>query len=470
MKIHFCGANREVTGSCHVVELDNGFTFAMDVGLYQGHDDDMKKFNETWLYPPANVDCVVLSHAHIDHIGRLPKFHKDGFSGNIFCTHATRSLSAILLMDSAMIQEREAEYSNKKWLKKGIKYHTRIMEPLYVPDDVPPVLDQMISYGYDKWFNIHEDVQVKYIDAGHILGSASVNIKIRENGKETKLAFSGDIGRPNRPILRDPVPMDPADIILTESTYGDRLHDSAPEDSNQLQAIIHETCIVNKGKLIIPAFSVGRTQEIIYMMDQMANAGKIHNVKVYVDSPLAVNATSIYIAHTECYDAELMKYLLKDENPFGFNGLTYIKNVDESKALNESNEPCVIISASGMANAGRVQHHIINNVEKPNTTILIVGYCAPGTPGRMLRDGVSTLTLHGQTKVVNAQIKVMDSFSAHGDRDEMTAFLMNQKDKSKKIFLVHGDEDAIISFKAHLESNGFSNIEMPRLGDSFEWS
>ncbi|MBP7307150.1 MAG: MBL fold metallo-hydrolase, partial [Saprospiraceae bacterium] len=190
----------------------------------------------------------------------------------------------------------------------------------------------------------------------------------------------------------------------------------------------------------------------------------------YVDSPLAVNATSIYIAHTECYDAELMKYLLKDENPFGFNGLTYIKNVDESKALNESNEPCVIISASGMANAGRVQHHIINNVEKPNTTILIVGYCAPGTPGRMLRDGVSTLTLHGQTKVVNAQIKVMDSFSAHGDRDEMTAFLMNQKDKSKKIFLVHGDEDAMISFKAHLESNGFSNIEMPRLGDSFEWS
>ena len=466
MKIHFCGANKEVTGSCHIIELDNGFTFMMDCGMYQGHDDDMKKFNETWLYPPASVDCVVLSHGHIDHIGRLPRFTKDGFAGNIYCTHATRSLSSILLMDSAMIQEREAEYSNKKWLKKGIQYHSRITDPLYVPDDVPPVLDQMISYGYDKWFNIHEDVQIKYVDAGHILGSASVNVKIRENGKETTIGFTGDIGRPNRPILRDPVPMDPADIVITESTYGDRLHDSAPEDSNKLEEIIRHTCIENRGKLIIPAFSVGRTQEIIYMMDQMASAGKIHNVKVYVDSPLAVNATSIYIAHTECYDEDLMKYLLKDENPFGFNGLTYIKNVEESKALNESNEPCVIISASGMANAGRIQHHIINNVEKPSTTILIVGYCAPGTPGRMLRDGVSTMTLHGQTKVVNAKIEVMDSFSAHGDRNEMTDFLMNQKGKAKKIFLVHGDEDAMIAFKAHLEGVGFSNIEMPNLGES----
>ncbi len=468
MKIHFCGADKEVTGSCHVVELDNGFTFMLDCGMYQGYDDDMEKFNETWIFPPERVTCVVLSHAHIDHIGRLPRLTKDGFSGSIYCTHATRSLSAILLTDSGMIQEREAEYANKKWLKKGIKYHNRVTQPLYTSDDVPPVLDQMISYGYNKWFNIHDDVQIKYLDAGHILGSASVNIKISENGKETTLAFSGDIGRPERPILRDPHPMDPADIVITESTYGDRLHDSAPEDSNRLEGIIRETCLENNGKVIIPAFSVGRTQEIIYMMDRMVSSGRLANVKVYVDSPLAVNATSIYIAHTECYDEDLTQYLLKDENPFGFNGLKYIKDVNESKALNASTEPCVIISAAGMANAGRIQHHIINNCDKPNTTILIVGYCAPGTPGRLIRDGIKTITLHGQTKVINARVEIMDSFSAHGDRDEMTNFLLNQKDSSRRIFLVHGDEDTMLSFKTHLEGKGFKNIYMPTLGESVE--
>jgi len=468
MKIHFCGADKEVTGSCHVVELNNGFTFMLDCGMYQGHDDDMKKFNETWLRPPASIDCVVLSHAHIDHIGRLPRLLKDGYSGNIYCTHATRSLSSILLTDSAMIQEREAEYSNQKWLKKGVKYHSRITEPLYIQDDVPPVLDSMISYGYDKWFNIHEDVEVRYTDAGHILGSAAVNLRIREDGKEIRLAFTGDIGRPERPILRDPQPMDPADILISESTYGDRLHQSTPEDMDHLEEIIRMTCIEKRGKLIIPAFSVGRTQEIIYMMDRMSNAGRINDIKVYVDSPLAVNATALYIAHTECYDEDLTKYLLTDENPFGFNGLTYIKNVDESKALNDSHEPCVIISAAGMANAGRIQHHIINNCDKPSTTILIVGYCAPGTPGRLLRDGAGTITLHGQTKPVNARIEIMDSFSAHGDRNEMSAFLMNQRESAKKTFLVHGDEGAMTSFKAHLEGLGFQNVILPELGESFD--
>ena len=468
MKIHFCGADKEVTGSSHVVELDNGFTFMLDCGLYQGHDDDMKKFNETWLRPPSSIDCVVLSHAHIDHTGRLPRLVKDGFTGNIYCTHATRSLSSILLVDSAMIQEREAEYSNKKWLQKGIKYHSRITDPLYVETDVPPVLKLMISYGYDKWFKIHEDVEVKYTDAGHILGSAAVNIRIHEGGKVRTLAFTGDIGRPERPILRDPVPMDPAEIVITESTYGDRLHAKAPQDKEKLERIIRHTCIEKRGKLIIPSFSVGRTQEIIYMMDHMFNEGRMPKVKVYVDSPLAVNATSIYIAHTECYDDEMAKYLLVDDNPFGFNGLDYIKNVEDSKAINDSNEPCVIISASGMANAGRVQHHIINNCDKPSTTILLVGYCALGTPGRLIRDGADTITLHGQTKPILADVEIMDSFSAHGDRNEMTAFLHNQLESAQTVFLVHGDTDAMTFFGAHLSTQGFKNIIMPNLGETFK--
>ncbi|MCO6461312.1 MAG: MBL fold metallo-hydrolase [Saprospiraceae bacterium] len=466
MKIQFCGADKEVTGSCHVIELDNGFTFMMDCGLYQGHDDDMKKFNETWIRNPADIDCVVLSHAHIDHIGRLPKLVKDGFAGSIFCTPATRSLASILLADSAMIQEREAEYSNRKLQKKGIKYHSRVLEPLYVQEDVPPVLAQMASYGYDRWFKIHEDVEVKYTDAGHILGSAAINLRIKENGKTTTIAFTGDIGRPERPILRDPQPMDPAEILISESTYGDRLHGKAPQDKEGLEKIIYHTCVEKKGKLIIPAFSVGRTQEIVYMMDRMATEGRLPRIKVYVDSPLAVNATSIYMAHSECYDDEVLKYLRVDENPFGFNGLTYIKNVEDSKRLNDSDEPCVIISASGMANAGRIQHHLINNCDKSSTTILIVGYCALGTPGRLIRDGQKYITLHGQTKPINAEVEIMDSFSAHGDRNEMTAFLQNQKNSTRKIFLVHGDPDAMTSFKAHLEGEGFKNIVMPELGET----
>lgn len=465
MKIKFCGANKEVTGSAHLIELENGFRFYLDCGLYQGYDDDMDKFNAEWLVPPDSIDCVVLSHAHIDHIGRLPRLMKDGFNGNIYGTHATRSLAAILLLDSAMIQEKEAKYANEKWEKKGRAYHHRIMEPLYVPADVPPVLESMVTYGYNKWFNIHPDVQIKYIDAGHILGSASVNIKINEHGKETTIGFTGDIGRPNRPILRDPQPMIPADILLTESTYGDRLHQGEPDDVETLYGIIHRTCVEQNGKVIIPAFSVGRTQEIIYMMDQMANAGRLPRVKVYVDSPLAVNATAIYDTHTECYDKELMEYLIEDENPFGFNNLKYIKDVEESKALNTSDEPCVIISAAGMANAGRVQHHIINNCDNPRNTILIVGYCAPGTPGRMLRDGVQTIKLHGKVKPVYATIEVMDSFSAHGDRNEMTKFLQVHKQSARQIFLVHGDEEATDAFKTHLEADGFNKVTIPNLGD-----
>ncbi len=462
MKVKFCGAARQVTGSAHLITLDDGFKILLDCGLYQGHDDEMEDFNSTWKFDPQEVNCVILSHAHIDHCGRLPKLIKDGYKGPIYCTHATRSLCAIMLLDSAFIQEREAAYWNKK--NKGNK---KYREPLYDKNDVKATMDRFITYGYGRTFKVYPGVKATFRDAGHILGSASVFLSIKDkNGDKIKVGFSGDIGRPNRPILRDPQIMDPVDYLICESTYGDKEHGAAPKEVEKLLRIIHETCVVKKGKLIIPAFSVGRTQEIVYIMDQLETAGRLPRIPVYVDSPLAVNATTIFGAHPECYDAELSSYLLKDPNPFGFGNLTYIKEVSHSKRLNNSDKPCIIISASGMANAGRVKHHIFNNIENPRNTVLIVGYCAPGTPGAALRDGVDELKLYGVKKKVKAEVAVMDSFSAHADRIEIHEFVRNQRKQVKKIFLVHGEIDRQESFRDYLGERGFHGmVEIPELGD-----
>jgi len=413
MKIQFCGAARAVTGSSHLITLDNGFKILLDCGLYQGNDKEMKDFNENWLFTPADIDCLVLSHAHIDHTGRVPKLVRDGFQGCIHGTHATRSLSSIMLLDSAKIQERDAQYFNKKQAKKGRNEHR---EPLYNSHDVTKTMQLFRGYQYNKWFHIHPDVEVQFRDAGHILGSASVTLKIWENGKTHWIGFTGDIGRPNRPILRDPQRMPEVDYLICESTYGDKEHENAPNESERFLNIIKHTCIHKKGKLIIPAFSIGRTQEIVYMLDQMETKGVLPKIPVYVDSPLAVNATMIFGSHPECYDDDLHEYLLLDPNPFGFNDLQYVRDVQVSKSLNSSKEPCIIISSSGMMNAGRVRHHLFNNIDKKRNTFLIVGYCAPHTPGGMLRNGVKQLKLYGETKPVVADIEIMDSFSAHADR------------------------------------------------------
>ncbi|MEO7174908.1 MAG: MBL fold metallo-hydrolase, partial [Saprospiraceae bacterium] len=386
MQLKFCGADREVTGSCHLLTLDDGFTILLDCGLYQGHVDSMDKFNETWLFDPVKIDCVVLSHAHIDHCGRLPRLVKDGFKGPIYSTHGTRSLCAILLLDSAKIQELDAQYELKRIQKK--KLQEPVPTPLYTSHDVTATMDRFISFGYERWISLRPGVDVLFRDAGHILGSASVVVRINENGKETLVGFTGDIGRPARPILRDPIPMMPVDYLICESTYGDRLHPAAPEETEKLLSIIHHTCVEKKGKLIIPAFSVGRTQELVYMLDKASTAGILPPIPVFVDSPLAVSATQVYGSHPECFDNELNEYLLTDPNPFGFNNLTYIRDVEDSKQLNFLNGPCIIISASGMMNAGRVRHHLANNIEDPNATFLIVGYCAPDTPGGMLKAGI----------------------------------------------------------------------------------
>ncbi len=463
MKIKFCGAAREVTGSAHLLTLDDGFKILLDCGLYQGSDKKMKDFNEKWLFNPEEINCVILSHAHIDHSGRLPKLVKDGFKGPIYCTHATSSLTPLMLMDSALIQERDAEYAGRK---KGNDQEE--VEALYTKEDAQRTTERLISYGYGRKFEVYPGVEVEFRDAGHILGSANVALSIREkNGNILRLGFTGDIGRPNRPILRNPQPMDPMDYIITESTYGDKDHESAPNEIERLRQIIEHTCFEKRGKLIIPAFSVGRTQELVFMLDKLESKGKLSRLPVYVDSPLAVNATLIFGSHPECYDAELSAYILKDPNPFGFNSLTYIKEVEQSKRLNTSKESCIIISASGMANAGRVKHHIFNHMTDSKNTILIVGYCSPDTPGGALRNGAKTLKLFGEEKPVRCAVEVMDSFSAHADRSEISQFLANQAKSAKKTFLVHGEIEKQESLKSLLETQGFRKIEIPVLGQEF---
>ena len=466
MKIKFCGAAREVTGSAHLLTLKSGFTILLDCGLYQGRARDMQDFNQKWLFDPTKLDCVILSHAHIDHSGRLPKLVKDGFRGSIYCTHATRSLCSIMLLDSAKIQERDARYDRRKLTKDrdGDEYR----DALYTKKDVEDCMKLFTGHGYNRWLQISNELELFFTDAGHILGSASVTMKIREKDKIIHFGFSGDVGRPSRPILRDPTPMPPVDYLICESTYGDRVHTVAPSEKKEFLAIIRRTCVENKGKLLIPAFSIGRTQEIVYLLDQLETEGRLPRIPVYVDSPLAVNATVIFGTHPECFDNDLNEYLLVDDNPFGFNDLLYIKDRTLSKKLNSETDPCIIISSSGMMNAGRVKHHLFHCIDQPQNTILIVGYCAPNTPGGMLRNGAREIKLFGKVKSVKASIETMDSFSAHADKMELLDFLNVQKEKLKTLFLVHGTIERQKSFMKLLHTYGIEDVRIPGLADEFE--
>jgi metallo-beta-lactamase family protein len=464
-KIKFCGAARTVTGSSHLLTTESGFNVLLDCGLYQGNEDDMENFNREWGFDPSKIDVLVLSHAHIDHSGRIPRLVKDGFRGDIISTSATRDLAAIMLMDSASIQERDAEYINRKREAKGYPP----VEPLYTSKDATRALEAFIGISYERWFRLNDEVSILFKDAGHILGSASVTLRIQQaGGKEITLGFTGDIGRPQRPILRDPVPLEACDYVICESTYGGRHHPDLPDDERNLMKIIQEICVDNQSKLLIPAFSVGRTQEIIYMLDRLESRGKLPKVPVYVDSPLAVNATEIFLMHPECYDDEILQYMSTDPNPFGFNGLNYVREVEQSIAINDLKGPAIIVSASGMMQAGRIRHHIRNNIEDPGAGLLVVGYCAPGTLGARIRDGFDEINLFGREYKVKAKVFQMDSFSAHGDEEEMLDYLDQQdRNKLKKIFLVHGDEEAQDDFTKALRKKGFGKIETPHLFQEF---
>lgn len=458
MKIAFHGAARTVTGSKHLLTLKNGKKYLLDCGLFQGMGKETDVLNRDWGFDPAQIDFLILSHAHIDHSGLIPKLVKDGFDGKIFCTPATKDLTGILLEDSGEIQEDETKFLNKRRAKQGLPY----LQPLYTVEDAKKALALFRTVEYDKWFEIDENVEVQYTDAGHIIGSAAVHLKVKEDGKTTRITFSGDVGRYRDVILRSPSPFSQADYILLESTYGNSLHDVHMTTPDMLLQWIEKTCLQKKGKLIMPAFSVGRTQELLFALNQLENERRLPALDYFVDSPLSIEATELLKRYPQYFNKTIQRLLQTDLDPFGFSGLKYIKTVDESKLLNYRNEPCVIISASGMADAGRVKHHISNNIENSRNTILMTGYCEPRSLGGILMAGVKEVKIYGVLHEVHAEIGSIRSMSAHGDYEDLSQFLAQQDPKLvKKLFLVHGEYDVQTQFRERLLKKGFYDVEIP---------
>lgn len=416
--------------------------------------------NRNWGFTPAQVGTLILSHAHIDHSGLIPKLVKDGFEGKIYCTPATKELTAILLEDSAGIQEDEVKYANKRRKAEGQPY----LQPLYTEDDAKKAITNFVAVEYDTWHTIDENVQVLFTDAGHIIGSAAVSLRIKEDGKEIHLTFSGDVGRYKDVILRSPDNFPQADYILIESTYGNSLHDPVATTPDMLLEWINKTCLQKKGKLIIPAFSVGRTQELLFALNQLEEERRLPDLNYYVDSPLSVAATEIVKSYPQYFNKTIQKVLEKDNDPFAFRGLKYIKTVEESKLLNYKNDPCVIISASGMADAGRVKHHISNNIENSRNTILLVGYCEPHSLGGRLMAGAKEVHIFGILHEVHAEVGSIRSMSAHGDYEDLSQFLSCQDPKQvKALFIVHGEYDVQQAFRERLLKKGFTDVEIPEL-------
>ena len=458
MHIQFIGATHTVTGSMHMVHI-NGKKIILDCGMFQGRRAEAAERNKTFPFDPASVSAVVLSHAHIDHSGNLPNLVKHGFSGPIFATAATADLCRIMLLDSAHIQEKDAQFVSKKNSKKKLPP----VEPLYTVDDVQPALDLFQEIPYDTDFAIVDGAHGRFVDAGHILGSASIVLTLDDPAthKTKTLGFTGDLGRPNLPILRDPKFMGNVDALISESTYGGRFHASGDEMKSRFLDIIKRTT-ERGGKIIIPAFSIGRTQDIVYKLNELKNNGALPDIPVYVDSPLSFKATGIFRRHPECFDSETIELLKTDPDPFGFDRLTYIENVEESKKLNDSTEPSMIIAASGMCEAGRIVHHLANNIGNPKNTVLIVGYQAEHTLGRRLVEKEPIVRIFGEEYSVKCEVDVMNSFSAHADRNELMAYYENfDRGRLKNIYLVHGDEDQSQKFASGLKEKGFTNITIP---------
>jgi metallo-beta-lactamase family protein len=465
MHIQFFGAARTVTGSKHLITTESGTKILLDCGLFQGIQTD--EFNQKFGFKPSEIDYLILSHAHIDHSGLIPRLVRQGFRGPIYCTAATADLCKIMLLDSAHIQEKDLERINRRREKQ----RRPLLEELYNAEDAERALSLFRTVQYGQTFQLgnQNEISVFLSDAAHLLGSAAVHLTIPEKGSFVQVTFTGDIGRPEDRILRKPDKFPQADIIICESTYGDRLHEKETDVQDHLLRIVQETCVENQGKLIIPAFAIDRTQELIYALDQLSSAGKLPRIPVYIDSPLAIRATKIMKEHEECFNPEILDYIEKDGDAFAFPYLHYVSDVSESIALNDTNEPSIIISASGMAEAGRIKHHIKNNIENPASTILLVGYASPNTLAGALKRGDDQVTIFGEKLNVKCRISSMESFSGHGDYNEIIEFLSCQTpERVKKVFLVHGEYETQVSFKLKLQALGYKDVHIPALYENIE--
>ncbi|MDO9079557.1 MAG: MBL fold metallo-hydrolase, partial [Desulfuromonadales bacterium] len=422
MRITFMGAVRTVTGSQHLLEI-NGKTIMLDCGLFQGKRKESFEKNRSTFCKGENIDCLILSHAHIDHSGRIPCLVRNGFNGDIFCTSATRDLCAVMLMDSAFIQEKDVEFVNRRRQQQG----QHLFEPLYTKDNVAKSMDQFVGLSYNRPHQLFPGISLTLVDAGHMLGSAHVILEFEEegSGQKRRLVFSGDVGRPDIPIIRDPVPIsDGADILIIESTYGNRLHPDYLESEKQLERIVNET-VSRGGALLVPAFAVGRTQQLVYALHKLHSQGAIPDLPIFVDSPLATRTTEVFRLHPEVFDADVRDFLLTDDdnNPFGFGRLQYTQSVEQSKALNRLKVPAVIISSGGMLEGGRILHHLRNRIEDARNTILFTSWQAPNTLGRRLVEKEKTVRIFGEEFQVRARVEVLPGFSGHADRDGLINFV-----------------------------------------------
>ncbi|MBI3244168.1 MAG: MBL fold metallo-hydrolase [Chloroflexi bacterium] len=462
MEITFHGAAQTVTGSQHLVQV-NGAKLLLDCGLFQGSRQETYYRNQHFMYDPHSVQTLVLSHAHTDHAGNIPNLVKKGFSGPILTTPASRNLANFMILDSARIQENDAEFVNKRKLKNG----EPPIEPLYGTEDAEAALRLFEDRDYAKPFDVAPGVTAQFYEAGHILGSAITVLDIKEGLRKIRLAFSGDLGRKNMPILRDPTPIADVDYLIMESTYGNRLHKSPDEAHTQLRRVMREA-VERGGKVIIPSFAVGRAQELIYSLQQLIRNRDIPSIPIYVDSPLAVNITKVFGKHKELYDTGALRALKEDDdgNLFTAPGLTYVGSADESKALNDRKDPMVIISASGMCETGRILHHLRNNIENPRNTILIVSWQAPNTLGRRLVEKEPRVKIFGETFNLKAQVEVINGFSAHADQTGLLEWALALKGRLKKVFLVHGEPEPANALAEKLREGGIRDVHYPGLHES----
>lgn len=466
MKLRFWGAARTVTGSMHLLEV-GGQKLLLDCGLYQGRRKEAFERNRKLPFDAAEIDAVILSHAHIDHSGNIPSLIKAGFRGYIYSTAATRDLAAYMLVDSAHLQENDVRFVNKRRRKQG----KNPFEPLYTKEDAVEALGRFHSVGYDHPFDPVPGVRALFRDAGHILGSAIVVLDLKENGRERRLVFSGDLGRKGLPILRDPLTAEGADFVIMEGTYGDRHHETSGDARELLRSTIAEI-VARDGKLLIPAFAVGRTQEIVYRLNQLWEDNKLPRVDVFVDSPLAVNATEVFRLHPECYDSQYRKELLTDSDHdlLTFSGLSYLRRAEESMQLNERKGPAVIIAASGMCEGGRILHHLKHHATEPASVVLFVSFQAEHTLGRKILEGRNPVSIYGEQYEIRASVRKAEGYSAHADRTGLLNWASRVQKASdvKRFFLVHGEESGLTALAEGLRENGAADVQIPERGEKFE--